>query len=107
MTSPLPEALARLREEVRLAEDHLASLDGASMAEQLAAASSVHTRRRALTDTARGHGGRDVLAREAANTAGAQALADALLAATSGEPAEEPEPDPNPESDDPLASLFR
>lgn len=50
MTKPLDEALARLREEVRLAEEHLASLaaEGAPLGEQLAAALGVYTARRAV-----------------------------------------------------------
>lgn len=46
MTSTLSDALARLREETRRAEAHLASLGGASFLDGLAAAGDVHLARR-------------------------------------------------------------
>jgi hypothetical protein len=106
MTDPLPEAYRRLREEVRLAEAHLAKIesDGGSFAEQLAAASSVWHAQRVLLDTGRGtRDSREILTRQAASGAAAEALGEALA----GLPEPDSVPDPNPDSDDPLAALFR
>lgn len=75
MTKPLDEALARLREEVRLAEAHLAKItaDGAPLHDQFAAALDVYTARRAVASEPR-----------ATRSTGAAALA-ALFEPTSEE----------------------
>lgn len=109
MTSPLPEALARLRSEVAAAEEHLAKItaEGASFGAQIAAAASVTVARQALTATARGHRADAQLVRDAvACDAGAQALADALASLDDEDQAHDAD-DPNPDDEHPLAGLFR
>lgn len=100
MSNPLDTALASLRAEVRLAEEHLATLDEAPLADRLAAAGDVHAARLRVREV-------EVSVPASARRSRTADAVETLASLFSTEPeAEESEPSPPGMDEDPLSELF-